>query len=377
MVQTLSTADALAGTAPAASLTAPVFLGRGNLYRKLLRMALLTAPLIALTNLVTPAIFISTLTDVDMITPPEITPLRFLGGVTIVSISVFVLWCANIALVWAQRENGWTGRRADWLRYALALVVAFVYITIIHEFIDGPRPLEALPTLRWYPYLSIFSTTCFILILEELIISRERNAQLELRRARLEIRHLLSEQSQLRQQIQPHFLFNALSTLNILIGKNTATAQEYAGKLAGFLRDSLRITRRDLHSIGEEIRFLDQFVWLQRVRFGERFTYHLRLSDTTRRTGMLPVCSLQILIENALKHNVLDARVPLVVTIDEPEPGWLRVRNPIRRRAEPLAGTRTGLRNLARRYQLYERTGGFRVEETATDFAVWLKILDE
>ena len=320
------------------------------LYRRLWKTALLTAPVISLANLAAPMIFVFSLGDLDVELPRTWTTPRFLLSWLIICTNVLVLWGINVGLLWQQQRREYADRRADYLRYALAFGFAFLQIYLVSQFHPNAKPLAALPSIRWYPFLGFFSTNTIILIVLELVVSKDRNARLELRRAQLEIGQLLSEQAQLKQQIQPHFLFNALHTLQILVETDPAAAKQYTGRLARFLRTSLDITRRDTHPVADELAFLEQYVWLQRVRFGDQLSYTVDLPDAAL-TAHVPVCCFQIFMENVIKHNAVGADQPMMVRLSYHSPHTIRFANPLAPRTHDTTGTRTGLDNLARRYR--------------------------
>ena len=178
-------------------------------------------------------------------------------------------------------------------------------------------------------------------------IDHFRKAQLaaeEARRAALQ-----AELGALRAQLDPHFLFNVLNTLAALIPEAPARAVEFVERLSLVYRDLLRTHDRDLVALGEELDFIDAYLWLCAARFegGLRAAFAIPADLRDRR---LPPLALQLLVENALKHNVVAGAQPLRIEICAAG-DRLEVRNNLQ--PKPSYGANgVGLENLVRRYRL-------------------------
>ncbi len=153
----------------------------------------------------------------------------------------------------------------------------------------------------------------------------------------------------LKAQVNPHFLFNSFNTLAAVIEENPALAIEYVNRLSDFYRSLLTIQMHDYVSIHEERARVNNFAFLLRIRYGEGFVLDDRLDAVP---GLVIPLSLLIPIENAVKHNIVSAHRPLVVELFSDEEGYVVVRNNLQLRATPAPGTRLGLQNLIKRYQL-------------------------
>jgi two-component system LytT family sensor kinase len=176
----------------------------------------------------------------------------------------------------------------------------------------------------------------------------------------------------LKNQLNPHFLFNALSSLNSLIYEDQALASQFLQQLSKVYRYLLQHQASGQVSLATELDFIANYTNLLQTRFGEglRFNFDIRKDDLER--GVVPV-SLQVLIENAIKHNVLNKASPLTITI-ETGAGYLCVCNNLQPKNIIDSSNRQGLQNLRSLYA-YLSAEPMKVEETSTRFTVKLPLL--
>jgi LytS/YehU family sensor histidine kinase len=155
----------------------------------------------------------------------------------------------------------------------------------------------------------------------------------------------------LRNQVNPHFLFNSFNTLSGLIEEDPARAQTYVERLSGFFRHVLTHRQEDCISVAEELRILDDYLSIQRARYEDNLVLTLDVPAALRDMA-LPPMTLQILVENALKHNVISRSHPMQLRIGQGPQGGLEVANSRKPRPTPAEGTGIGLENLSRKLQL-------------------------
>ena len=189
-----------------------------------------------------------------------------------------------------------------------------------------------------------------ILILQDLVVSREKNAAMELENAALRLQHAEAVNRQLMQQIQPHFLFNSLSTLKSLITISPDQASAYLVRLSGFLRASLASPGSGVVKVGRELELCIDYLEMQRMRFGEALQFTSDVPAAVREEKYLPVFSLQLLVENAIKHNVLTRERPLVIRIDYAD-GAISVINNLQKKEDAVESAGMGLNHLRERYK--------------------------
>lgn len=180
------------------------------------------------------------------------------------------------------------------------------------------------------------------------ILQHARSKDIE--NAHLRNAHLKAELGLLKGQLQPHFFFNALSSLSAVTREDPSQAQYYINQLSKVYRYSLQPNDHHLVSLKEEINALESYVALLKMRHEKGFQLDIVIQDEYLHL-LLPHMSLQPLIENASKHNVVTMSRPLQISI-KIEDGWLVVANNLQPVSFPEAGTGIGLSNLNERYKI-------------------------
>lgn len=154
----------------------------------------------------------------------------------------------------------------------------------------------------------------------------------------------------LKNQIDPHFLFNSLNVLTSLIGENPYQAEKFTTKLSKVYRYVLEQRNKELVPIQEELMFAKTYMELLQMRFEDAIEFSIPNEISNEDLKIVPL-SLQLLLENAVKHNVVSSNKPLVINIFE-EDGFLQVQNNINPKEAIGKSTKVGLRNIADRYGL-------------------------
>jgi two-component system LytT family sensor kinase len=168
-----------------------------------------------------------------------------------------------------------------------------------------------------------------------------------------------AELFKLRQQLQPHFLFNSLNSINALVGSQPQQARNMIQQLSDFLRGTLRKEERQWVSLEEELQHLHLYLEIEKVRFGHRLEAVIH-NHTAPALPVLPAMLLQPLVENAIKFGLYDTTGNVTISIDarmQDEALVLQVANPFDRETSgPQKGTGFGLRSVQRRlYLLFAR----------------------
>lgn len=166
----------------------------------------------------------------------------------------------------------------------------------------------------------------------------------------LEKLNLESQFRSLQSQLNPHFLFNSFNVLSSLIMENPRRAEDFVDELSNVYRYLLRSNEQELATVGEETRFIHSFFHLLETRHDQGVSLSVKVPEMYAKRR-LPALALQILVENAVKHNEIAADKPLQIDI-EAKDGALIVRNNIQRKKTKVASNRVGLSNLQQRYEL-------------------------
>jgi LytS/YehU family sensor histidine kinase len=207
-----------------------------------------------------------------------------------------------------------------------------------------------------------------IAFIVEIVSLTESSAKLELLSERLEKENLNSQYDALKNQVNPHFLFNSLNVLSSLIYVDAKKADKFIGEFSKVFRYVLELNKEPFVKVIDEIKFLDSYMFLQRIRFDDNISFNTKL-DQEALNLLIPPLTLQLLIENAIKHNIISDTKKLNISI-ESDNLKLIVKNKFQPRQEDVKSTGVGLNNLKEKYNIiservpefYEENGFFIAE---------------
>src|SRR5690625_6092884 len=146
----------------------------------------------------------------------------------------------------------------------------------------------------------------YVLLLQNFLLHQHEKKRIEMELLQLKAINSETKNQLLQQQIQPHFLFNALNILKSLIRKYPETAEAYLVRLSDFLRVSVSGNKTGLATVREELKLCEDYMEMQKIRFGNAICYDVKIQeDDDCIARYLPFFSLQLLVENAIKHNEL------------------------------------------------------------------------
>ncbi|MBK7009165.1 MAG: histidine kinase [Saprospiraceae bacterium] len=201
---------------------------------------------------------------------------------------------------------------------------------------------------------------------------KEENQALLLKNLQQEKENLASRFEVLRDQINPHFLFNCLNTLVSLIGSEPETAIKFTVQFARMYRRILEMGDEKLIPLEREIELLDSYIYLQKMRFGSNLKLKVAIDELRY---VLPPFALQLLAENSIKHNIISNNQTLEITITQ-KGNTLEVANNLSLRPIEEPSTGLGLKNLRSRYVLL--TGmDLNIEKNIETFKVTLPLIPE
>jgi sensor histidine kinase YesM len=185
--------------------------------------------------------------------------------------------------------------------------------------------------------------------------------------------NLQSQFDSLKQQVNPHFLFNSINTISSLIDKDAERAKKYLAEMSKVYRYLLRTNEEELTSLQTELQFMDSYIHLLKTRFGEGIFVKIAVEETFKNYS-LPALTLQLLIENAVKHNSIGKAKPLIIEISTTENGWLSVKNNLQKRINVIPSTKIGLSNIIAKYKLLNQPEVI-IQETFKEFTVLLPLI--
>jgi sensor histidine kinase YesM len=184
---------------------------------------------------------------------------------------------------------------------------------------------------------------------------------------------LQQEFETLKGQVNPHFLFNCFNTLSSLIVEDKNKADEFLHELSKVYRYLLRNNEAGVSTLKTELKFIESYYRLLQTRHGEAVQLNIE-ADKRYENYLLPSLSLQLLVENVVKHNVLSKNMPLVIDIFTVAGNKLVVNNNLQRRTVKAPSNKVGLDNIRAKYALL-RQPGFQVMEDKNNFTVVLPLL--
>ncbi len=243
-------------------------------------------------------------------------------------------------------------------RLVLSIAVMFIYSAtaiFIVEFVAGKLVWETRCdcTLTWQEYY--LPNLYFPLGITVLITSflNSRKFLLEWRRSaidaeRFKSEYLASQYQSLKDQMNPHFLFNSLNTLTYLVYENQDQAAQFIKKLSDVYRYVLDTRDQEVVPMEEELAFVRAYVFLQKIRFEDALRVEITVPDES--TLQVPPLALQMLLENAIKHNELSDERPLRITICLEDDAYLVVQNNAQPKENRESSSGIGLANIQARY---------------------------
>jgi sensor histidine kinase YesM len=270
----------------------------------------------------------------------------------LVSASITIsLWEGNRFIIVRMRrifpDYSQTARRLL-TEAVLALVYTFV-VTFILDEILCKIVLRSKGTFVGFT-ISLIPTVLVYLIYEAVFFFEAWKANV--RKTESLMREGVQSQLEvLKNQLDPHFLFNSMNTLAALIDDDNSDAQDYLERLSDVYRYVLLSRNKDTVLVEEELAFVDAYVYLNKIRFRDNLLVEKQLSPPTYQQYVTPL-SLQMLIENAIKHNVASKENPLKIVIREEQNQYLVVANNILEKTVLEKSTRVGLQNIINRYGL-------------------------
>lgn len=252
-------------------------------------------------------------------------------------------------------------------------LINYLILSISKLLLMLPRPF----TLResgWIALSWIWLIEIVVVALVLMVSFYKQLAELREKAERLEESSIKARYSALQSQLNPHFLFNSLNTLVAEIEYNPRNAVLFTQNLSDAYRYILKSQQEGVVTWQEEQEFLDSYLFLHRVRLGDCIRLNRQYPDSLNHRK-IPSLTLQLLIENVIKHNVIHVGKPMVIDLVYiPETDQVAVHNPVCRKPG-VASLGNGLRNLSERYLLISGRD-IEIEQDEMNFTVKIPILD-
>lgn len=296
------------------------------------------------------------------------------GTVNMLVISFFHL----LLLVQAAKyANHFFRLKRRFYRYILTYIVTVAYSFCISPvrifFADSDWRIITFQQQMITIFAGSLVLDAIIIAVHNLVIMYRLNADAEIENEQLKAANSEAHNLLLRQQIHPHFLFNALNILKALYKKDPSSGDEYIVHLANFLRAAISNTSAKLVTPADEAALCNDYIVMQKIRFGDALQCYIDPALSQNRQDHIPSFSLQPLLENAIKHNEVSDAAPLTIRVFERN-GYVVVESNLQKKKQPAASTGNGLQNLQKRYELISGDPVI-ITEANGIFSVQLKIL--
>lgn len=267
--------------------------------------------------------------------------------------SVIVAYPYVFIIEYLNRIAPWSGKVAKRIaiQFFFTIFISCIVSLLINLIVKQAYPEYNISTTAIANDLMIYSVTNVILviILEAwMFYDAGKSAMLEAKILRENLIKVNYET--LKNQIEPHFLFNSMSVLSGLINTDQGKAQKFVQEFTSMYRYIIETIEIPVIKLADEVKFVESYLYLQQIRYGPSLSYSFKL-DIDQNRYVLPPMSLQVLAENAIKHNIINNEHPLTINIYNIQTD-LYVKNNIQPKISTSRSTGTGLKNLTSRYEL-------------------------
>ena len=236
------------------------------------------------------------------------------------------------------------------------MFVAFVVVFYTVNFALGKLFALLLPDHHTQPsqivkFISALLVSALVIAIYEVLSFFLQLQQAIAEKAELERQNVESQLEGLRNQVNPHFLFNSLNTLTYLIPEEPEKAVRFVQQLSKVYRYVLESREAKMIPLRDELEFLNAYIFLLKERFGDNFQARVHDLNGAADEGVIVPLTLQMLFENAIKHNIISTGKPLTVEVFA-EKDHLVVRNNLQRKNQVMDSTGVGLDNIRTRYRM-------------------------
>jgi sensor histidine kinase YesM len=272
----------------------------------------------------------------------------------IVALFTFLTW----VILWKGNSliTRYISCKISWMEFPTKRLIVGVITTIGFTVLAMAVLMESFQYLFEINFGDSYMTTMYLTIVITIIVSLVLHAReffLSLRKAtvnadRLEKENITAKYESLKNQVNPHFLFNSFNALSNLVYEDPDKAVKFIKQLSEVYRYVLDTREKEVMPLNEEMKFLQSYIYLQQIRFGDKLKFDISLNGAN---GFVAPLALQMLIENAIKHNVVSDDDPLTISLNT-EGNFVIVKNNLQLKGvlgEPSAGV--GLENIIKRYE--------------------------
>ena len=225
-----------------------------------------------------------------------------------------------------------------------------------------------------YAFANAVINFLFLYIVYEVLFHYAKLHHTEKQNEALEKEKLKAELNQLKGIVNPHFLFNNLNSLSALISEDPVKADIFLDELTKVFRYLLRNNDTELTTLASELQFIQSYYHLLQIRYGEAINMHMQVEEEDDKM-LIPPLTLQLLVENAVKHNQVLKQNPLQISLYSAPGNTLVIKNNIARKESSVESTGIGLQNINSRYRMLKRPG-IKIEQDDQYFSVIISLIN-
>lgn len=264
-------------------------------------------------------------------------------------------------------------RIINWILVILLITPFFVVsLFLFYRWIGLPAPLQE-HSWKWGLLVGFVADVIGIAFNEGIYTFSKWKEYIQ-EAEQLKKANLQTQFNSLKNQVNPHFLFNSINTLSSLIHEDKERAEKFIDEMSSVYRYLLRNNEDELVTLSAELRFIGSYSHLLKTRYGNGFKITIAV-DEQFANYLLPPLTLQLLVENAVKHNAVLKDKPLQVDINTDADGWLIVKNNLQKKTKQVDSSKIGLNNIREKYLLLGQPEVV-IEETAAAFIIAIPLIE-
>ena len=263
-------------------------------------------------------------------------------------------------------------RIINWILIILFITPVFIIcLFFLYQWLNFPAPLQ-LHSLKWGLLIGFIADVIGIAFNEGIYTFSKWKENIQ-EAEQLKKANLQTQFDSLKNQVNPHFLFNSINTLSSLIHEDKERAEKFIDEMSRVYRYLLRNNEDGLVPLSSELKFIESYGHLLKTRYGSGFTIMVAVDDQFA-NYLLPPLTLQLLVENAVKHNAVLKDKPLLVEISTDANGWLTVKNNLQKKNTHIDSSKIGLNNIKEKYFLLGQPE-IMIEQTSSAFIISLPLI--
>lgn len=249
--------------------------------------------------------------------------------------------------------------------------IIFVYVFLEYNFVHFTTKFA--PSKPWVVGLRISMNIIVVIAILESIKSFNERAQINADNVILQSENVKAQFSLLLQQINPHFLFNSLTTLQAMVRSKDPQTEEFIIKLKEVYQQTLK-HEKDTVTLKEELEFFNSYMYLIKLRQGRAIFVEVNIANESL-AYLIPTYTLQLLAENCIKHNIISESKPLFIRVYQKDPKSISIANNYQPKTIKVESFGIGIDNLKKRYALAGIEQGLIIKQSDTLYETTLKLL--